>query len=289
MVKLENFSGLTKKQEDLLKKNYCFGSAGLLNINVVNSNMTFHSRVSEKPNESPRASAWLQFRNDLFLVKGKKRNDKFSYYKLEVTPTEFVKNFKAIFECKLKGSDGTKDPSISAEYNHEQARGKLTYYTDPSSLRAQVTFGKPEFGAGLDTKFQLDSKTFTSYNAAVWWVKKGSKLVLKHIGTNSETFALGNFEVSYFQKLNKDTHLGSKVVANCESKEMTLEVGGDYKYDANTIMKGKINSVGNIGLAFSRAINERLRATIATEVNSQSLISHSCDGYRLGVRFDFSS
>ena len=288
MAKLENFSGLTKKQEDLLKNHYCFGSVGLLNINVVNKNLTFHTRLSEKTKEHPLASAWIQLKNDLLLIKGKKRNDTSSHYKLEVTPAKLLTDFKAIFECKLL-KDGEADPSISAEYNHSQARGKLTYFTNPSSLKAQVTVGKPEFGAGLDVKLQLDTFKFSSYNTALWWFKDETRLVFKHIGKDVNRLAHGDFEVSYYQELSSTSHLGSKVITNWKSKATTIEVGGDYQYDANTLLKGKINSDGDIGLALSRKLSENLRASVATQLKSHSLLSHSGDSFKFGVRFDFSS
>ena len=289
MVKLENFKDLTIKQENLLKKNYSFGSVGLLNLNIKNNDLTFHSRISEKADKGPLASASLEYKNDFISLKGKKRNDTFSYYKLEVTPNKVIKDFKAVLDCKILKSDSFVDSSVAVEYKHEKFLGKLAYLTQTNVVNAQVTIGKPEYGVGFDGKLDVGTKQLAGLTTALWWFKKNSRLVFKHIGTNAELFALGNFELSYYQKISPLAHIGSKVSTNWKSKVTEIEVGGDYKFDRNTLIKGKINSEGNIGLSFARSLSSQLKATIATEINTDNLVRHSSKGYKLGVRFDFNS
>ncbi|OMJ66205.1 hypothetical protein SteCoe_37044 [Stentor coeruleus] len=285
MAKLENFTGLTKSQEDLLKKYYCFGSLGLLNFNVANNTFTFHTRIAERKEQVTRASAWLQYKNDLFLLKAKKRNDRFSHYKLELTPSKAIQNFKAIFECKLTGAESKNDASVAVEYNHEKFKEKITYFNNQNSLRFQITTGKPEYGFGLDAKLKLEDKEFENLTSAFWWAKSGARLVVKHVGKDYKSF--GNFEASFFQAISPLANLASKVVTDWNTKATTVEVGGDYKYDDSTFVKGKINSNGNLALALTRTLNNKLRASIATEYKAQSLLAHSNEGYKFGIRFDF--
>lgn len=285
MAKLDNFTGLTKTQEDLLKKYYCFGSLGLLNLNVVNDAFTFHTRVAQRSEQGTRASAWLQYKNDLLLLKAKKRNDKFSHYKLELTPTKVIENLKAIFECKLAAGEGKNDASVALEYSSEKFKEKITYLTHQNAVRLQLTAGKPEVGFGLDAKVKIEGFQVENVTPAFWWFKDGARLVVKHVGNDFKSF--GSFEASFFQAISGDTNFGSKVVTNWNSKATTIEVGGDYKYDANTLVKAKINSVGNIGMALTKTLSDKLRVSVATEYKAQSLLAHSNDGYKFGLRFDF--
>lgn len=48
MVRLQEFTNLTFKQEDLLSKHYCFGSLSMLTLRVSQDGLTFHTRVAKK-------------------------------------------------------------------------------------------------------------------------------------------------------------------------------------------------------------------------------------------------
>lgn len=285
MAKLETFSNLTRPQEDLLKKYYCFGSLALVNVNIVNDKFTFHTRLSERHAEHPRASAWLQFKNDLFLVKGKKRNDRFSHYKLEVTPAKLSKDLKAVLECKLVPDGSAPDASLNVEYNKERCKSKWTYFTAKHLLRMQNTFGRGDYGLGLEAKADLESLALTDHTVAFWWFKDSSRLVAKHIGKSFET--LGDFEVSYLHRVNDSATLASKVTTKWASRSTALEVGGEYKYDESTWLKGKLNSDGKAALALTKTLTSTLRVSAATELAASSLLTQHADTYKFGLRFDF--
>ena len=283
MAKLDNFSGLTRPQEDVLKKYYCFGSLALLNINLARENITFHTRASERSGQHPRASAWLQYKTDLFLFKAKRRNDCLSHYKLELTPSKFIANFKAVLECKIEESKEV-DASVNFEYSHEKAKGKVSYLNASKTVRVQGTAGKPETGFGLDTKVSTESWSLTSHVEAFWFFKNSARLVLKHVGKNLN--ALGSFEASYLHAVSENANLASKVVNDWQSRKTSIEVGGDFKYDEKTWVKGKVNSDGNIALALTKIVTNNLRASVATELSAASLLSSHSDSFRLGFRVD---
>lgn len=285
MAKLDNFSGLTRPQEDLLKKHYCFGSLALLNLNLSKDNFTFHTRISEKAGAHPRASAWLQFKNDFLLIKGKRRNDQFAHYKLELTPSKLIQNVKAVFECNLKGGNDC-DGTVTFEYNHDQFRGKASLLTASQLVRLQGTFGKSHLGFGFDNKFSIENVNVTNHVQAFWYFKNNSRLVVKHIGKDLKNF--GEFTASYLHAVNSKANIGSFVTADWASRETYIEVGGDYQYDDKTWLKGKVNSEGRIGLALTRLVADNLRVSVATDLSAASLQSNHADEFNLGFRVDFS-
>jgi hypothetical protein len=285
MAKLETFSNLTRPQEDLLKKYYCFGSLALLNVNIVNDKFTFHTRLSERHSEHPRASAWLQFKNDLVSVKAKKRNDRFSHYRLEVTPSKLSQYLKAMFECKLLPEGGSTDASLNVEYNHERCKTKWSYLTAKNLVRLQANLGRGDYGLGLEAKLDLDSLAISEHVLAFWWFKGNSRLVTKHLGKAFDQ--VGDFEVSYLHGVSETATLASKVVTRWASRSTSLEVGGEYKYDGNTLLKGKVNSDGRLALALSKSVTPTLRVSAASELSASSLLTNHADTYKFGLRFDF--
>lgn len=289
MVKLEAFSGLTKKQEDLLRVNYCFGSLAILTLNTTHEDLTFNFRTSKKSSDNVLASAWLQYKTNQLTFKGKKRNDAFSNYSAEWMPKNYVENVKLKTECKLTSPAGARkmESTTSAEYNIETFKGKLAFSYNPMQVKATATMGKPEYGLGLDGKYDIDTQRLHGYNIATWWSQKYRKVVLKHEGVNKEEYALGNLLVSYYQRLNDKAHVGALVKSNWSSKETSLEVGGDYQYDPSTNLKGKIGSTGLVGLAVNRKLNDYWTLGAAVQVDVNSVTSNSINDYKLGFKLDF--
>ena len=287
MATLQSYSSLTKDQEHLLNKRYCFGSQSLLNLNVSKDNFTFHSRIAQFKDQTTLASTWASISSEYFSLKHKRSSDKYAQYKLELIPKRFVDNLKVICDCKLwGGSEHRKDPSVGIEYAHEKATGKVAFHTASSTLAVRLTAGKPEYGVGLKAKADLANPSVTALAAALWWIKGNSSLVVRHTGKG---FQLGSLELSYYQELNPSTRLASRVNTDLKSAATHIEVGGDYKLDESTVAKAKINSGGNIGLAFSRELSKNLTATLATEIKTHSIVEHSDSDYKFGFRFDFNS
>ena len=287
MAKLHSYSSLTKNQENLLHKKYCFGSQSLLNLNISKDDFTFHSRIAQKADQTILGSTWAGISSDYFSLKHKRSTDKYSRYKLEITPKQFVQDLKVICDCKLwGGSEPRKDPSVGVEYAHEKATGRVAYHTASSVLAVRLTAGRPEYGVGLKAKADVANVSLTALTAALWWIKGNSSLVVRHTGKG---FQLGSLELSYYQELNPSTRLASRVNTDLKSAATHIEVGGDYKLDESTVAKAKINSGGNIGLAFSRELSKNLTATLATEIKTHSIVEHSDSDYKFGFRFDFNS
>ncbi|CAG9324835.1 unnamed protein product [Blepharisma stoltei] len=292
MVKLENYSGLTKKQEDLLKKHYCYGSFALLNINLSQSDFVFHTRAAAKhPNTLVPilASSWLQMRNNSLSLKSKLRTDGLTHFIFEMSPKSIIENTKLKAEWKVSQVKGVQnaEPSATLEYSHPSAKAKLTFVENPLQLKGNLTIGKPQYGVGLDGKFDLTSQKLSGYNFALWFFRKHSKVVLKHVGTNADELALGNVELSYYQKLSPLAHFGSKVTTKLAGGETSIEFGGDYKYDENTLLKGKLNTDGKLGLAMSRQLNKAMTFTVGSEIDTKEVAANRFHDYKLGFRLDF--
>lgn len=287
MVKLENFAGLTRKQEDLLKKSYSYGSLALLNANFQQGDFTFHTRAAHGKNGStdPVVSAWIQIKDGLASWKAKKRTDGLHHYVLEWTPKSIVDNVKVKAECKTENH--RTEPNVSVEYTHAHAKAKLAFLGNPFVVKGSVTTGKGDYGLGLDGKYNTQTQQLQAYNIAAWFFRKHSKLVVKHAGSGAESFENGNLEVSYYHKLSPKVHVASRVVNNLKANTTGFEIGGDYKYDDSTVLKAKIGSTGVVGLALIRQLNQNVKLTLASGVDSKAISANDLHDFKFGLRLDY--
>lgn len=291
MVKLEQFSSLTRNREDLLSKPYCYGSFGVVNVEVDSDNLTFHARSSlrnENEANKVRASSWLKFQLAQASLKAKKRTDGLSHYTIEWVPKDLIPDLKLKSECKVSTSEGsqTAEPSLTAEYSMDNLKAKLAFADNPRVVKGSFTTAFGDYGVGLDGKFDISSKRLTGYNTAVWWNYNDKEVVLKHLGTNKEKLALGEFQLSYYYRKDKIA-FGSLVSSNWQNKSTYMELGGDYDYDDITVLSGKINSEGKVGAALKRKLNPYLTLRVASEVDATKVSSSAINNYKFGFRFDF--
>lgn len=82
-------------------------------------------------------------------------------------------------------------------------------------------------------------------------------------------------------------HLGAEVKANWENRSTGITVGGDYRYDEKTLLKGKLNSDGKLAGALVRNLNRDMKFTIAAEVDANRMTNSTINDFRLGFRLDF--
>ena len=64
-------------------------------------------------------------------------------------------------------SDSTKSKG-QIKYAHDQFNGKLTFTSDPL-IDIALTFGKPQYGLGLNAAWCCSTNKLTAYNAALFF------------------------------------------------------------------------------------------------------------------------
>ena len=280
MVKLQGYENLTKKQEDLLYKNYCFGSSGLCRVLVSRDNLSFWQKIY-KTDEEYQGSLGLAYKNDDFSLKLKRTSQNNSHCNLAVVLPRLKRAAK--LACDYKSNDS----SISLEYfDKPSIIGRLSYFLDSKIGKVSLNGVKDNVGGGFELNLCLSENPLKRLAVSLWLNRPSCRLILTH-----ETYGLelGNFICHYYQKISENLRIASKIVSNLKSSTNELELGCEYKIDKDLIFKGKLKSSETMAFSLSKTFNEHIKATIATEFTKQSFISNSENRYKFGFRFDFIS
>lgn len=286
MAKLSSFDHLTQKHDEILTKGYCFNSAGTLKVSASGENYTFTSKVAEKHDEGMLGMAWASFKYNAFTIKHKRNTDRYSQYSIKADLNKIFQGLKANADCKIwKCLENIVDPSLSLSYSYkDQANANIKLETGSGKMTVALTAGQKNVGLGFEGRFNYIEKSAEKATFAAWLWKPRTKLVVKY------SFGIinnGICSVDFYQKLTDRAKMSAHLVKNIKSSVNELEIGGDYWLDEFSEIKGKVQSGGNMAMSLSRRINENLVATLATQINSESLVSHSDSKYRLGVRLEF--
>lgn len=296
MVRLEGYSNLCRKQEDLLNKGYSYNTAFISSFTSTSKNLVLKARASESFVATPASSlaisgsTSLKYTYDNFVFQPKKRSDGTSTFSLEYSPKEILQDFKLKAELKStpKSTSQKAELSGTVEYTNPTAIAKVSFEDSLYTLNGSVTIGKPEFGTGMTGKFDLQRQSLTGYTFAFWWFQKHRKLVGKQIYSGKRpSVTFDEVAFSYYEKLNSSTYLGAQVKYVLNSHNAYIEFGGKHLLDENTFIKGKLDSNGFISLAYSKALNSNLSLTTSSQIDIRKLNSNSIHNYKFGFRLDF--
>lgn len=286
MAKLASFDTLTQKHDEILTKGYCFNSAGTLKVSATGGNYSFTSKVSEKCDEGMLGMAWASFKYNAFTIKHKRNTDRYAQYNVKADLNKILQGLEANVDCKIwRSLDDTIDPSLTLAYSYkDQANANIKLETASGKVTTAFTAGQKNLGLGFEGRFNYIEKSAEKATFAAWLWKPRTKLVVKY------SFGVVNngiCSVDFYQKLTDRAKMSAHLVKNIKSSVNELEIGGAYWLDEFSEIKGKVKSGGNMAMSLSRRLNENLMATLATQINSESLVSHSDSKYRLGVRLEF--
>lgn len=81
---------------------------------------------------------------------------------------------------------------------------------------------------------------------------------------------LGTVNVSYYQKVSADLVSGASISQCLSSGNRAFTLGGQYKLDGRTSVKGKVDSKGIVGTSVAHTLSDCLSATIGAEFDTQS-------------------
>lgn len=284
MVKLESFKDLSKKQDDLLKKNFYIGSIGLVTLSISRENHTFHGRLGE--NESGASfplflSAWQEYKSDSWALKLKRGNHGVFNLGLEVFPKS-LNNFNAKFSYQQE--KGSTKPSLIINFANDKV--KASAELTQGSVYNSFTCGTPKVGGGLETAADLEHGKFSLAALALWWGEKHSRFVAKHETVDSNPFTFGKFDLGMYRKIDKSLKIAANVKCNWVDKATDIEMSGEYQTDSNGSIKGKINSAGTIGAAWKKTFSPSICTVINAETSSESLFAHSFLDIKFGFRLN---
>lgn len=288
MAKLAFFNDLTKDHEEIMNKGYCFNSAGILKIGIKGQNYSFKSKAIEKNNESMIGLLSASFTYQIAMITHKRTTERFSQYSLDVNLDKFINGFTFKTDCKIwRTLENKIDPNIELAYSFKNlVNASIKLGTETGKLTTTLTIGKQNIGLGFESSLNCVSHFIEKPIFGVWMNNSQVNLVAKY---KLGSFDKGVLSIFYYQQLANRVKLFFNTVTDCKKYSSKVVIGGIYQPDDLTTIKGKYESSGVIAISFSRYLNQYLKATAATQVNTLSLISQSNSQNKVGFRFDFDS
>ncbi|OMJ72979.1 hypothetical protein SteCoe_28430 [Stentor coeruleus] len=288
MAKLASFNDLTKVHEEIMNKGYCFSTAGILKIGIKSQNYSFKSKAIEKSNESMIGSFSANLKYQIAMLTHKRTTERFSQYSLDIDLDKFVNGLTFKADCKIwRTLENKIDPKIELAYSFKNLiNTSINLGTETGILTTSLTIGSKNIGLGFESSLNCVSHFIEKPIFGVWINNSQANLVGKY---KLGKFDRGILSIFYYQQLANHAKFFFNTATDFKKNSSKVVVGGIYQPDDATTIKGKYESSGVVAISFSRYLNQYLKATIATQLNLQSIISQSNTQNKVGFRFDFDS
>jgi len=192
-----------------------------------------------------------------------------------VVDEQILPGLKTTVTGESKGEDLFS--TFAVEYKHELAT--VTASADygqaaGSTLKATTVVGSQGFSVGGSAEYFFGATTDS--------LLKELHTVLGYSTDEFDIAAFGKLQnekdanilgATYFHKVNSDLSVGTEVsfdTANTEAKPK-LVFGTQYRLEADTVLKGKFDTTGKLGLSYQQKFSKNSKLTISSTIDTNNI------------------
>jgi len=167
--------------------------------------------------------------------------------------------------------------TVGVEYKHELATASASVdfgKAAGSTVKASAVIGSQGIALGASTEYFFggeselkDLTTVLSYGSADFDISAFGRIQSLNDEDRNELGA------TYYHKINSDWQVGAEAifeVANADSKPK-LTFASQYQLNNDTILKGKFDTSGKLGLSFQQKYNRNAKITISSTIDTNNL------------------
>jgi len=181
--------------------------------------------------------------------------------------------------------------TLGVEFKHELATVATSVdygKASGSTVKASGVVGAQGIALGLSTEYFFggeselkDLTTVISYASSDFDITAFGRIQNQNDEDKNELGA------TYFHKINSDWHVGAEAIfdtANTDAKPK-LTFATQYQLQNDTILKGKFDTAGKLGLSYQQKYNRNAKFTLSSTVDTNNLggKSSSTFGFSLAL------
>jgi len=286
------FKDLGKRVSDLLTKEFPTEEKKVEWKGVTNNNVTIETNLLQKGDGSITGTITPSYKFKQYGVNVLGEINTKKDIKVEGSvENKFVDGLKLTLTGESKGP--LTYATLAAEYKHEYATftGAVDYGKPKGSLlKATTVFGQKGFALGLSAEYFLgttDQSELKAFNTTVGYTSKDfDATVFGRLIAQGDKNELGG---TYFHNVNDKLAVGVEVVfdtANSEAKPK-LSFGTQYKLNVDTVLKGKFDTNGVLGVSAAQRFNQNSRFILGSTIDTNNLSGKNASTF--GFTFALSS
>jgi len=196
-----------------------------------------------------------------------------------VIEDQLAPGLKTTLTGESKGEDMFS--TFAVEYKHELATVTVSAdygQTAGSTLKATTVVGTQGFSVGGSAEYFVGATSDSSL--------KELHTVLGYSTDEFDISAYGKLQnekeanilgANYYHKVNSDLAVGTEVsfdTANADAKPK-LVFGTQYRLEADTVLKGKFDTSGKLGLSYQQKFSKNSKLTLSSTIDTNNIGKNS--------------
>lgn len=286
MAKFERYNHLTRSQEDLITKDFCFNNILALTLyGKTSQNLNFKGSFKNllDSNHKPyiSSSALFHFKTPTLSLKQELNTSKL--YKTTIQFTPASKNYiKSKLKIEENREKGLNRKTLSVDYTQDQLNAKVSFNSD-KFLKFSAVAGVKNIGAGVEVGYDWDSCSLCTYKSSLFVNAPEYKAVVQHISTNTKAFSLGNIVGSLYYRVSNDFRIAGLVTYICD-RPLGVKAAIQYRASEFRRIKARIDNEGLVGVSFRNRITPLVTVVTGTQF---SILDAPTPHLQFGFRLKF--
>jgi len=278
------FKDLGKRVSDLLTKEFPSDEKKVEWKGVTNNNVTIETNLVQKGDGAIVGTITPSYKIKEYGVNVLGEINTKKDVKVEVSgENKLTDGLKLTLTGESRGN--TTFATLAAEYKHEYTTltGSVDYGKPKGSLlKATSVFGQKGFALGLSAEYFLgttDQSELKAFNTTVSYTTKDfDATIFGRLIAQGDKNEIGG---TYFHNINSALAVGTEVVfdtANSEAKPK-LSFGTQYKLNEDTILKGKFDTNGILGVSASQRFNKNSKFLLGATIDTNNLSGKNASNF----------
>ncbi|OMJ75217.1 hypothetical protein SteCoe_25695 [Stentor coeruleus] len=287
MAKLEWYNDLTKFQEDLVKKGFCFGQAFAIttyckapSLNLLYK-ASFKQLLDSEHSSYTASSTSFTYNSSPYSYTQTLSTDKSFKNSFSYTP-EWNKSLKFLADLNHSKLQNTSTFKLSCEYTSKYIKSHLSL-ENLKSVNIQATSQYKQCGLGVDLTINSEHKRLSKYDMGFWWFRDDYRLVIKHLSNSPKQYKFGHILGSLYYKVSKDFDLAGQVVYEKLNGGCQSSVAGRLRVDDGKELKGRLDDTGMLGISLRNKVGDMVTLITAGQANILDSQLHFQVGFRIKI------
>jgi len=274
------FKDLGKRVNDLLTKEFPSDEKKVEWKGVTNNNVTVESSFTQKGDGAIVGTITPSYKYKPYGMNFLAEINTKREVKLETSvENQLVDGLKLTATGESRGENTFA--TVSAEYRHEYATATISmdYGKAAGSLvKASTVVGSQGVALGLSAEYFLgntDHSELKTLNTTLLYATKDFDAALfGRVLTEKDKNEIG---ASYFHNFNPNVAFGTEVVFDTTHTDAKpkLSFGSQCRINDETVVKGKFDTNGILGLSYAQRFNKNSRLIIGANVDTANLSGKS--------------
>lgn len=285
MAKLEWYNDLTKFQEDLVKKGFCFNQAFAIttyckapSLNLVYK-ASFKQLLDSEHSSYTASSASFAYNSSPYSYTQTLSTDKSFKTSFSYIPA-WNKSLKFLADLSHSKLQNTSSSKLSCEYTSKHIKSQLNL-ENLKSFNIQATSQYKQCGLGIDLTINSEHKRLSKYDMSFWWFRNDYRLVIKHLSNSPKQYKFGHVLGSLYYKASKDLEVGGQVIYEKSNGGCQSVVAGRFRVDDGKELKGRLDDTGMLGISLRNKIGDMVTVVTAGQANVLDPQLHFQFGFRI--------